>query len=43
MKGGHVLLIVGVGAVLLYFGYRWSGAASNCGFWDAITGKCGVS
>ena len=44
MKNGHVgLIVVVVGAGLLYFMYKFTGAASNCSFIDAIMGKCGTS
>jgi len=44
MKHEHVVLtVVLVGAVLLYFTYRFTGAAGNCSFTDALMGKCGVS
>lgn len=44
MKHEHTIaIVVIVGAVLLYFMYRFTGAASNCSFIDALTGKCGVS
>ena len=44
MKNEHVgLTVVIVGAVIVYFLYKWSGAASNCSFFDSILGKCGTS
>lgn len=44
VKNEHTtLVILGGLAVVVYLMYRFTGAASNCSFIDAITGKCGVS
>lgn len=44
MKNEHTIaIVVIVGAALLYFMYRFTGAASNCSFADALLGKCGAS
>lgn len=44
MKNGHIVLLVVVGfALVLWFQYRSSGAASNCSFLDTMFGKCGSS
>lgn len=44
MKTGHLGLIIVAGvALVLWFQYRSSGAAANCGFLDTLLGKCGTS
>ena len=36
-------VVVVIGAVLLYFMWWMSGAASACSFWDTIMHKCGAN
>jgi hypothetical protein len=44
MKNEHTVgIVILVGAVLLFFMYKFTGAASNCSFADALLGKCGTS
>jgi hypothetical protein len=44
MKHEHTaIIVVLVGGLLAYYIYKTTGAATNCSFWDTLTGACGAS